>query len=533
MNKAYKMLALRALIDGNALFDGMDIAENARLAFEGVRDDLLLFREMREDEDRQAFGAAFIRKWREMPLAVWARGESTRQPWFELKGDRFVAQFVVLPEDRAVFENMTEEMVELRLSEARDRRLRKQEPDAAVAPILLTVSHSQHRPILRFMRERRPDTPTGETWVNVDGERFLFPFQAIAVNKVWAADGTRENVLPTLMRRWFGPAAGHPGTRHRVTLGRVGDEWVLHRQPEVTPSSPPAEQPMLRPQLLFFPDVRVACGALETSAGQGEFAERVNVVASVPLDAAKHFVVRASGDSMNGGSHPIADGDLVLCEWTRGASPEALEGRAHLLVGSDAPDTSFAVMKVPHRTSSGWTLESWNPAFPPQPIPESVGKLEAVARVVQVVTEDLGLVLWGEYSRDAIVDAFGGKNDPSWKVGHRDIEVAGKPHTILMVTLRKDGQTRLEHRYADGLVSPTEMNWDSQDSTTSTSAKGRRIIGHVQERRTVHMFARYDSHQDFRYLGPVTYVTHEGDAPMQVRWRLHVALPDALFKLWS
>ena len=79
MTKAYKMLALRALLDADALFTGMDVPENAKRAFEASHDDLLLFREMKEDEERRSLNAAFVRSWREMPLLVWARGESTSQ----------------------------------------------------------------------------------------------------------------------------------------------------------------------------------------------------------------------------------------------------------------------------------------------------------------------------------------------------------------------------------------------------------------------------------------------------------------------
>ena len=67
-----------------------------------------------------------------MPLLVWVRGESTSQSWFRIEGDSFVPSFEIAPEDRAVFEEMTEEMVELRLKQHRDRLLRNSK-----IPILL------------------------------------------------------------------------------------------------------------------------------------------------------------------------------------------------------------------------------------------------------------------------------------------------------------------------------------------------------------------------------------------------------------
>jgi superfamily II DNA or RNA helicase/diadenosine tetraphosphate (Ap4A) HIT family hydrolase/SOS-response transcriptional repressor LexA len=529
MTKAYKMLALRALLDADALFTGMEVAESARRAFESVREDMLLFREMREDEGRRTLDAAFVRSWRDMPLAVWARGESTSQRWFTLDGDRFAPAYQVASEDREVFEEMTQELVELRLKQHRDSLLRKSSIDASQAPIILTVSHSNHRPILRFDRSRRTDIPEGPVAVQVDGETYTFSFQKIAVNVATRETGS-ENVLPEVLRRLLGPSTGQPGIRHYAQLVRDDDVWRLERvtAPDVGASA----EVLPFPKVPFYRDVKVACGAFDPTTQQDEAVEQFAVNANVAVDPKTHFVVTATGDSMNGGLTPIADGSLVLCEWARGVSAESVQGKPFLLVGHDEADTTFAVMKVPRLTKDGWVLESWNPEFGPQKLPAAT-KLEPVARVVEVIERARGLVLWGEYNRDAIAKAFGSENNPSWRVGHRDIDVQGKPHTILMVTLRKSTQTKMEHRYADRFLSPTELQWESQASTKLDSLKGRRIVGHEQEGRAVHLFVQYDSHQDFTYLGTLRYLGHEGETPMRVRFQLGQALPEALWKMWS
>ena len=530
MTKAYKVLALRALLDADALFTGVEIGDNARRAFEVVQGDMLLAREMREDEGRRAFDAAFVRSWREMPLQVWARGESTSRRWFAVDGDRFEPTYRVAPEDHAAFEEMTEELVELRLKQHRDSLLRKSSVDASQAPILLQVSHSNHRPILRFDRTRRPDIPEGPVAVEIEGETYVLSFQKIAVN-VATRDGTPGNVLPEVLRRVLGPSTGQPGIRHTVQLVRDDETWRLARL--IDPASESTRADVLPfPKLPFYPDVKVACGTFDPITQEDEAPQPIAVTASVAVDPKTHFVVTATGDSMDGGPTPIADGSLVLCEWTRGASAESVQGKPFLLVGHDEAGTTFAVMKVPRRTNGGWVLESWNPEFPPQKLPPGA-KLEPVARVVEVIERARGLVLWGNYDRDAIASAFGRKNDPSWKVGHRDIDVQDAPHTVLMGTLRKTSQTKVEHRYADRFLSPTTFQWESQASTKLDSLKGRRIIGHSAEGRTVHLFVQYDSHQDFTYLGPVRHMDHEGETPIRVRFELSQPLPSPLWKLWS
>ena len=189
-------------------------------------------------------------------------------------------------------------------------------------------------------------------------------------------------------------------------------------------------------------------------------------------------------------------------------------------------------MKVPRRVDGGWALESWNAEFGPQTVPKEM-RLEPVARVIEVVERSAGLVLWGEYNRDEIAKAFGSQNNPSWKVGHRDIDVLGIPHTVLMITLRKANQTRIEHRYADRFLSPSELQWESQASTKLSSVKGTRIVGQAAEGRSVHLFVQYDKDQKFSYLGRLKYVSHEGETPMRVRFELEQPLPSALWKIWS
>ena len=320
MTKAYKMLALRALLDGDALFTGMEVAENARRAFEGVRDDMLLLREMREDEDRRTQGAAFVRSWLKMPLLVWAHGDSTSQSWFRVDGDSFVPSFEIAAEDKIAFEEMTEEMVELRLKQHRDRLLRNSRVDASQAPVVLTVSHSSHRPILRFDRSRRPDIPEGPLLVEADGETYTFMFKKIAVNVATRAAGG-ENVLPELLRRLLGPSTGQPGSRHHVQLVRDDEVWRL--ESGVTePATHESSQVIPFPKLPFYSDVKVACGTFDPIAQVDEATEQIAVKASVTVDPKRHFVVTAAGDSMNGGNTPIVDGDLVLCEWARGVSAE-------------------------------------------------------------------------------------------------------------------------------------------------------------------------------------------------------------------
>ena len=74
------------------------------------------------------------------------------------------------------------------------------------------------RPIL-FLPNRRttPGIPTGETVVDVEGTEYAATFVKIAVN-VLRRPGNPRNELATVLRQWFGPDAGLPGTNFHVVF---------------------------------------------------------------------------------------------------------------------------------------------------------------------------------------------------------------------------------------------------------------------------------------------------------------------------
>src|SRR5690606_25161474 len=92
---------------------------------------------------------------------------------------------------------------------------------------VLEVSHTGGRPILFLPdRAKTPGIPEGWQRVLIDDKPHEANFVKVAVNVV-RAEGGEENVLPAILRGWFGPDAGRPGTSHSVVLEQVGDEWTI------------------------------------------------------------------------------------------------------------------------------------------------------------------------------------------------------------------------------------------------------------------------------------------------------------------
>ena len=208
-----------------------------------------------------------------------------------------------------------------------------------------------------------------------------------------------------------------------------------------------------------------------------------------------------------------------------------------MLTGGSVDET-LATLKILARTDGRWVLRSANPTHDDQVLDPGV-TLRVVAKALEVVSERSGPLLWGLYDRDDIARLFGHENNPSWRTGHRDVEVDGQPHTILMVNLRKPQGTPAQHRYDDQFLAPDEFQWESQDSTRVESAKGGRILGHREEGRQIHLFVRYHTKdadgrgERFTYCGRVHYERHESEAPIRVWFRLEDPLPRRLWHAWS
>lgn len=88
--------------------------------------------------------------------------------------------------------------------------------------------------------------------------------------------------------------------------------------------------------------------------------------------------------------------------------------------------------------------------------------------------------------------------------------------------------------YRDYAISPQLFHWESQSVTTVASPTGQRYINHRDRGSHVLLFARETKNSDvgtapYVFLGPVSYVSHDGERPIAFTWRLQRAMPASLF----
>jgi superfamily II DNA or RNA helicase/HKD family nuclease len=148
------------------------------------------------------------------------------------------------------------------------------------------------------------------------------------------------------------------------------------------------------------------------------------------------------------------------------------------------------------------------------------------------------VALHAQYTRVEALLAFGDGviGEPSaFREGVRWLPDAATD--LLFVTLRKSERSfSPTTMYRDYALSRSLFHWESQNATHDDTPTGRRYINHVAMGTKIILFVRESETRTngagsaFTCLGPVRYVSHVGNRPMQVTWELEHRLPEALLE---
>ena len=270
-----------------------------------------------------------------------------------------------------------------------------------------------------------------------------------------------------------------------------------------------------RVELAFFPNLPIACGHFKTGTADAE-EHRSLGPGHGHLDPARHFIARASGNSMNGGKTPIRDGDYLLLEVVSPASAGSITGNIMAIERQDEADDNQYLLRVVTKTRDGrYVLKANNPDYADL---DATEEMRTFARL-RAVLDPLELAVGQSFMREDIPPLFGETFNPgSWNAGH--IILREQKAHVLLVTLNKQGKAE-DHRYLDHWIDETHFHWQSQNATTSASLRGREIINHEKLGITLHLFMRETKLEagkaaPFVYHGTVRYLRHTGEAPMSV-----------------
>jgi superfamily II DNA or RNA helicase/SOS-response transcriptional repressor LexA len=157
------------------------------------------------------------------------------------------------------------------------------------------------------------------------------------------------------------------------------------REPKQAPSTsktPLPKEPANEETLLpYYPDLKIACGHFKT--GTHDITEMMPV-GQANLDPNRHFLARASGDSMNGGKSPIYDGDLLLFEIMTPTSAGSITGNTIAIEIQDQSGDNQYLLRVIQKDNQGqYWLKANNPAYELMPTNESMRTFARLKNVIQ------------------------------------------------------------------------------------------------------------------------------------------------------
>ena len=140
---------------------------------------------------------------------------------------------------------------------------------------------------------------------------------------------------------------------------------------------------------------------------------------------------------------------------------------------------------------------------------------------------DVPLLVHAQYQREEILAALDFPRKPN---SFREGVWYSPTHNVdaFFVTLKKsEADYSPTTMYRDYPISPELFHWESQSTTSVTSTTGQRYLNGTS---TVLIFARQEQKNEFGtspyvMLGPATYVSHTGDRPIAITWRLQHPMP--------
>ena len=401
MSKCYKMVTLEAWLEADALQDGLGVSELAQRSHAIMARSPELLRDLEGVTDFPDVHAPDMRRfttyWRINPIAAWTRGPGKQ--FFALEGDRFVSRIPCPPGGEEALSLMVRELVDYRLAMYRAR----QTENVAGVSFSAKVLWNKRDPILKLpTHQGREELPRGETTVHLpDGTLWLFRFMKEYCN-VARPVGSHGNELPDLLRRWFGLAAGRPGTNFRVRFTHSPQGlWI-------EPDEPRADADTARGLLLAFPTLRAAAGSTRDPIALAPEGEQVRLPTKARGEG--WFAVRATGDSMNGGKQPIRDGDWLVMRFARSASREAIEGKIALVEVPDSHLGASHLIKRLVREDKRWILRSENPAH--ASIEATAGTLPIATLMEVVKPESLGPEVGATLEDEKLAESFGLSEPP-------------------------------------------------------------------------------------------------------------------------
>jgi hypothetical protein len=125
---------------------------------------------------------------------------------------------------------------------------------------------------------------------------------------------------------------------------------------------------------------------------------------------------------------------------------------------------------------------------------------------------------------------------PQRKPSHREgpLRLSGLKVELLFVTLDKSqGGFSATTSYRDYALGRDLFHWETQNAAAPHTQAGRRYIEQEGNGWRFVLFVRETREDAFVALGPARYVSHTGERPMGITWKLETPMTAALFERFA
>ncbi len=147
---------------------------------------------------------------------------------------------------------------------------------------------------------------------------------------------------------------------------------------------------------------------------------------------------------------------------------------------------------------------------------------------------DWTLALHGRYTRAEILSAVGYLTPIARPLSDSGcLPLPEVMNEILFVTLDKSEGFDERVQFKDYAISPELFHWQTQNRAGPNNSSGRRYTESSVNGWKFQLFVREDRDAAYVALGPVQLVSHQGDRPISIVWRLDTPLTAELFRKFS
>jgi len=275
-----------------------------------------------------------------------------------------------------------------------------------------------------------------------------------------------------------------------------------------------------RVELPYFPNLKIACGHFKD--GNADAEEYRSLGAKyIGLDLTKYFIANAAGNSMDGGEYPIKDGDYLLMQYLHPQKTNSLREGIYAIERGEADGNGhqYLLRNVVAGSDDGYLLRANNLDYQDMALTDEMRPVALMTKIIPALEMSIGK----RFMREDIPKLFGEVFNPgNWNSGH--VVLTDKKTHVLLVTLNKQGKAD-DHKYLDRWIDEATFHWQSQNSTSPASKRGREIIDQAQFGIDIQLFIRDSKLAEgkgapFTYYGSVRYKSHTGSSPMNVIFEL-------------